>query len=168
VIGYLPAGTAAVRTITNSPGRTSRASVWSPIAHVVPGAVGGLAAVAVVALAIVAALRLRAQTFPSLAAAGALAAYLLVGAYVLPWYPAWVLPSAALTRRSWLSGIVAVHAAFLVAAYELPRRVVSGTATTWLGGAFIAAGEFLLLATFVAVVARASRANLAGRVDASA
>jgi hypothetical protein len=48
-----------------------------------------------------------------------MAAYLVGGVYVLPWYSAWALPASALTRRSFLGVLVATHGAFLVAVYEL-------------------------------------------------
>jgi MYXO-CTERM domain-containing protein len=151
-VGYLPVGTAALRTLADSRGRTSRASVWSPISSLIHGSVGDLALVLVVALAVIGALRFRAQALPSLAATGSIAAYLLAGAYVLPWYPAWALPSAALARRSWLSVLVAVHAALLVAVYELPARSMPGSSTAWLGGAFVVGAAVVVLAGFTCLL----------------
>jgi hypothetical protein len=151
-IGYLPFGSAALRTVADARSRTSRASVWSPISNLLHGSVGGLAVVVVGALAVIAALRFRAQALPSLAAAGSVAAYLLAGAYVLPWYPAWALPSAALTHRSWLSMLIAAHAALLVAVYELPARSVPGSFTAWLGGAFVVGATIVVLAGFACLL----------------
>jgi hypothetical protein len=159
VVGYLPVGTAALRHIAGSQSRTSRASVWSTVARAVPGAVGKPSVIAVVALVLIVALRFRTQPLPSLAAAAAIAPYLFLGAYVLPWYPAWALPSAAVARRSWLSVLVAVHAAFLVAAYEFPRGLVGGTLTARVSGAFNVSGAFVMLVVFVLL--------LAGRTSAS-
>ncbi len=153
LVGYLPVGSAALRTLAGSEGRTSRVSVWSPVSSLLHGPVGGLAVVVVAALALIGARRYRAQALPSLAAVGSIAAYLFAGAYVLPWYPAWALPSAALARRSWVSVLVAVHAAFLVAVYELPRRVAPGTVTAWLGGILVVGAACVALSGFVSLLA---------------
>jgi hypothetical protein len=158
VAGYLPAGTAALRTIAGAQGRTSRASLWSPISSLVQGPVGGLAVVVVVVLAVVGARRFRARALPSLAAVGSLAAYLLAGAYVLPWYPAWALPSAALARRSWLSVLIAVHAALLVAVYELPRGTATATIAAWLGGGLVVGAAVVALAGCAYLIAGTRRA----------
>ena len=55
---------------------------------------------------------------PTTTALATTAAYLIAGAYVLPWYSAWALPTAAVERRSGVAVIVAAQAAFLVAVYE--------------------------------------------------
>jgi hypothetical protein len=159
LVGYLPVGSAGLRTLFDSEGRTSRASVWSPVSSVRHGSVGGLAIVAVAAFALIGARRFRAQGLPSLAAVGSIAAYLFAGAYVLPWYPAWALPSAALARRSWLSVLVAVHAAMLVAVYELPRQAVAGTVTAWLGGVFVFAVTAVVIAGCASLLAAPRAGN---------
>jgi hypothetical protein len=159
VAGYAFAGSAALRTVADAAGRTSRASVWSPISRVLPGAVGGAALLTVVVLALVGARRFRSESGPALAVAAAFAAYLVAGAYVLPWYPAWALPSAALVRRSWVAILVAAHAAFLVAAYELPRRVASGSLSALVRGIAFATVAFAVLAAFVAFLSRSHPAE---------
>ena len=68
-------------------------------------------AVVVLGLVVVAAWRWRAASRPGTAATAPMAAYLVGGAYVLPWYSAWALPTAALARRSFLGVLVATHAA---------------------------------------------------------
>ena len=158
-VGYLPFGTPAFRSIAGAVNRTSRASVWSPISNVLHDSVGRAALVTVLALAVAAAFRSRSQPLPALAAVGAIAAYLFAGAYVLPWYPVWALPAAALARRSWLSILVATDAAFLVAAYEFPR-----TSAPW---SFDAVGRavsltplaVVLLTVFVTLLVSSSRGD---------
>jgi hypothetical protein len=60
--------------------------------------------------------RLRAKS-PSLLVGGAVVAYLLAGAYVVPWYAVWALPALALARRSWITTVTVVCAALLMLAY---------------------------------------------------
>jgi hypothetical protein len=49
------------------------------------------------------------------------AAYLAVGAYVLPWYAMWSLPSLAATTRRTFASVAAAGYGVLLAAYELPQ-----------------------------------------------
>jgi hypothetical protein len=153
-VGYLPAGTAALHNVSNSANRTSRASIWSPIARAVQGPVGAMALTAVAVLALVAAVRLRSQPFPAISAAGSFAAYLVVGAYVLPWYSAWALPSAALARRTWVAILVAAHAAFLVVAYEFPRRFAPGSFDAVGRAVSLTPIAIVALSTYVVLLAR--------------
>lgn len=100
---YLPAGgTAAVAPLIASSGRISRASVWGPLHGLAAGAgplhpvIGALAVVAVLTAGVwlvAAAVR---RNDPATAMAAPLLAYVLLGAYVLPWYLVWVLPLLAL------------------------------------------------------------------------
>jgi alpha-1,6-mannosyltransferase len=60
--------------------------------------------------------RLRDRT-PALAVGGATLAYLLAGAYVVPWYTVWALPALALVRRSWVTALTLVAAAAITLAY---------------------------------------------------
>ena len=56
--------------------------------------------------------------------AGALFAFLVAGAYVMAWYPAWVLPLIALRWRNKLSLVIAAHASVLVLAQvERPSQL---------------------------------------------
>jgi hypothetical protein len=151
--GYLPAGGAALRTVSGAAGRTSRASVWDPLRSF-PGLVGAAAVVTVVVLAVAGALRFRSQALSSLSATAAMGAYLFAGAYVLPWYSAWALPSAGLARRSWLAQLVAVHSAILVAAYELPRHVVPGSAAAVERAVVLGSAAYAVVALFVWLLAR--------------
>jgi glycosyl transferase family 87 len=78
-----------------------------------------MAAGAVLLLAAVVAGRRLGRATPALAAGGAVLAYMLAGAYVLPWYVFWGLPVLALCWRSPLAWVAAGHAAVLLLA-QLP------------------------------------------------
>jgi hypothetical protein len=80
----------------------------------------GLALVVVLAAVLVTA-RHRKASAEDLAGTS-LAPYLLGASYVLPWYPAWVLPSLARERMSLLARIVALQAILLFAVD--PQRIV--------------------------------------------
>jgi hypothetical protein len=155
--GYLPFGAVAVRAVAGSVNRTSRASVWSPISAALHDPVGAAALVTVVVLSLVAALRLRSQPVPALAVVGTVAAYLLAGAYVLPWYAVWALPAAALARRSWIAILVAADAAFLVAAYEFPRHVTPGSFDAVGRGVSLIPIAVVALLVFAVLLVRARR-----------
>ena len=156
-VGYLPLGTTAVHAIAGTANRTSRASVWSPIAHALRSQVGAVALVTVALPALVAAYRFQSQPLPALGAVSAIAAYLFVGAYVLPWYAAWGLPAAALARRSWISKLVAIDAAFLVAAYEFPRQFAAGSFDAVGRAVTLIPVAVVMLAVFVTALARSGR-----------
>lgn len=151
VAGYLPFGLVAVRAVGGAERGNARGSPWdlvSTLTH--PPSV--IVKLVVFALVCGAAWRLRGAARPASAATAPAAAYLIGGAFVLPWYPAWALPTAALERRSLLSFLVAAHAAFLVAVYELELpghptlKGVMGSVRTGL----IAIFAFALLATLLA------------------
>jgi hypothetical protein len=117
-LGYAPVGAVAARAVFGAERGNTRASPWDLVSTLLhpPGAI---VAIIVLALVGVSAWRSRAAARPGTAATAATAAYLVGGAFVLPWYPAWALPTAALERRSFLAVLVAAHAGFLVAVYEL-------------------------------------------------
>jgi hypothetical protein len=54
---------------------------------------------------------------PAVAAGGAVVIYLLVAAYVLPWYAGWALPVLALAWRSRLALLAQLQASLLVLVY---------------------------------------------------
>ena len=88
------------------------------------GRIAEISLLVVIALLLVVVLpRLRDPT-PTLAAGGAVLAYLLAGAYVLPWYAFIVLPALSLHWKSRLNLLVTALAALLVAAYG-PRPTVA-------------------------------------------
>jgi len=55
----------------------------------------------------------------------ALVGWVAFGAYVLPWYAIWALPTAALHARSRLAALVAVQGALATAAFLIPRSALS-------------------------------------------
>jgi hypothetical protein len=82
--------------------------------------------VSVLALAGLTLLRRVDRLVPAVAAGTALLAYLLLGAYVLPWYLAWGLPALALAWRSPLAWLTLGYGALLHLSYvpvtaERPR-----------------------------------------------
>jgi hypothetical protein len=55
----------------------------------------------------------------------ALTGWVAFGAYVLPWYAIWALPTAALHARSRLTALVALQGALATAAFLVPRSLLS-------------------------------------------
>ncbi len=118
-IANLAAGPVAVaRALAEAGQQHSRSSVWNaPFAVAPDRLVGLLALVASIALGVVLARRHLADLHPEAVVAAALAGYLLLGAYVLPWYHAWVLLPAALLWRSRLALGLTVASAVLLLGY---------------------------------------------------
>ena len=80
-----------------------------------------LAGVVVVVVAAVLVVVARREPHPAGATTAPVLAYLLLGAYVLPWYAVWVLPALVATARRRLGLVVVVLAAVFQLA-ELPGR----------------------------------------------
>ena len=157
VVGYIPAGTEAVRTIGSAGnGGNSRASIWDPISSLLHPRTAVMVTIVLV-LALFAAHSWRSASRPSTTALASTAAYLIGGVYVLPWYPAWALPTAALERRSRLSWLVAIQAAFLVAVYEyeLPAHPMLTGVAAVTRTALLQIGAWTALAAFVLLLLRA-------------
>ncbi len=155
-IGYAPAGISAVRAVAHAGNGNTRASVWDPISSLLhPNTTTMLVGMA--ALTVIAAFGWRAARRPQTTTLAVLAASLVGGVYVLAWYPAWALPTAALERRSRLSALVAAHAAFLVAVYEYERPNHTTLHGAWgiVRDVIVQAGAWTALALFVALLARA-------------
>jgi hypothetical protein len=131
----LAGGNAAVEPLREARHQVSRSSIWyAPrrevtfdlIADAMRGRDAGLTAsgrvvrwsgLAVAGLALLLVLpRLRART-PAPVVVGAVLAYLLAGAYVVPWYAVWALPVLALAHRSWMTGVTTAVAAAVTIAY---------------------------------------------------
>jgi alpha-1,6-mannosyltransferase len=114
--GYLAfGGLRAVGPVLAAASQQSRASIWGLVPGGSPGVPGALLVVFVAAALV--APRLRGQS-PVAALGAALAAYLLVAAYVLPWYFAWALPLAALDPASPLSRLVGAQTVTTLIAYQ--------------------------------------------------
>jgi alpha-1,6-mannosyltransferase len=159
LVGYLPAGWSAVHAVGDAGnGGNSRASVWDPISSLLHPSTA-LMVGAVVVLALFAAHTWRTTPRSSTSALATTAAYLIAGVYVLPWYSAWALPSAALERRSRLAWLVALQAAFLVAVYEyeLPAHpTLTGFAAVMRTG-LLQVGVWTALAAFFLLLVRERR-----------
>src|SRR4029077_1014294 len=121
-------GSAALAPLRAASSWHSKASLWTfPISWLERSGLGlrgthahalgtAAVAVAVVVAAVVVASRLR-DLDPALAAGGAALVYLLVGAYVLPWYAGWALPVLALAWRSRLALLAQLQASLLLLVY---------------------------------------------------
>jgi hypothetical protein len=131
----LAGGRTAVEPLGKAEQNVSRSSIWNAprreitfdlVDKGVRGGVAGATASARVtrwahlAVAALAALlivpRLRAKSPAVLVGAAALA-YLLAGAYVVPWYAVWGLPLLALAPRSWVTGVTLAITATVSLAY---------------------------------------------------
>jgi hypothetical protein len=111
--------------LTNSDGRTNLFGLGRvhEFSHDFLQAASTVSAITVIVLAaVVVAGRLRDNT-PALVVGGAVAAYLLAGAYVLPWYAAWALPVLVLEWRSGLTRIVLAQSALYLIAYQYRQGV---------------------------------------------
>ena len=153
IAAYGPVGLIAVRDIAHAGNGNTRASVWDPISTVLhPNAT--LMTIGALALAAVAAWRWSRAAHPATTSLATTAAYLIGGVYVLPWYPVWALPSAALERRSRLAALVGAHAAFLVAVYEYeaPAHVTLSGAWGVIRSVLTQLGAWTALAVFVAML----------------
>ena len=62
---------------------------------------------------------------PTPGVVAAVAAWLVFGGYVLPWYTVWALPAAAMLVRGRLSWLVAVQGAVITAAFVIPRSTIT-------------------------------------------
>ena len=118
-LAHLAAGPVAVaRALAEAGQQHSRSSVWNAAFAVAPDRLVGLLALgASIALGALLVRRHLADRHPEAVVAAALTGYLLLGAYVLPWYHAWVLLPAALVWRSRLALGATVASAVLLLGY---------------------------------------------------
>jgi hypothetical protein len=156
VLGYAPVGAVAVRAVFGAERGNTRASPWDLVRSFTHSS-SAIVLPMVGLLVAVAAWRWRAAARPGATATATIAAYLVGGAFVLPWYPAWALPTAALERRSFLGVLVALHGVFLVAVYEfeLPAHTSLTGAWSIVRTTAIAACAFGALAAYARRLARA-------------
>jgi hypothetical protein len=167
-IGYAVAGIDAIRAVGGAGNGNTRASLWDPISSLVhPGTTSML--ILVMLFVMVAAWSWGSASRPETTALATMGAYLVGGVYVLPWYPAWALPIAALERRSRLAALVGLHAAFLVAVYEyeLPAHPTIWGAPAVFRSVVIQLGAWTALVVFVVLLVRA-RSPRAEHADADA
>ncbi len=142
-LAYLPLGTTGFSAFAHNRASLSRASAWefprlltgldhrhSAINFGLPQSDTQLliilGTVVMVGVAVWTAVRLRRRADPSIPVAAALGSYLVFAPYVLPWYPAWVIPTLALTPRAPIARLLALQGAALVIVYELKTQSLSG------------------------------------------
>jgi hypothetical protein len=138
-LAYLPLGPSGLSAFVHNRGSLSRASAWelprllsgldhrhTPIRLGLPQSdtqllvtVGALATAVVTTWL---AVRLRRVDHPAVGLVAAIGAYLVVAPYVLPWYPAWVIPALALVIDRPVARLLAAQASLLVVVYELKTQ----------------------------------------------
>jgi alpha-1,6-mannosyltransferase len=124
---------ASLHVLASTDHRVSRASAWNVVRlWLVPASSHGgtgapldlvlfAAGIAVLVVACALGVVFRHEPDPFAGAGAAAASYMAVGAYVLPWYAMWSLPSLAATARRTFASIAAAGYGLLLAAYELPQ-----------------------------------------------
>jgi hypothetical protein len=123
LIGYgIVGGTTAIEPLRAAQLHFSGPSVWKGPnrwlgGHGISRWVATTATATVVALTLFLARRRIDHADPALVAGGAVFAYCLLGAYVLPWYVFWGLGAFALAWRSRLTWLALLHGAVLHLAY---------------------------------------------------
>src|SRR4051812_48014225 len=153
VAASIPAGVVALRNAVHAGKGNTHASLWDPITTVTHVNLTILL-VLVLALAALAAYLRRDRPRPSAPALAATTAYLVGGAYVLPWYSAWALPLAAVERRSRLAWLVAAQSVFLVAVYEfeLPAHPTLKGVLAVMRTTVVQLSAWALLAAFLVIL----------------
>jgi hypothetical protein len=138
-LAYLPLGTTGLSAFVHNRGSISRASAWelprlltgldhahTPIRLGLPTSDTQLlvtaGALVTGLLTVWLAVRLRHIDHPAVGLVAAIGAYLVVAPYVLPWYPAWIIPALALVVDRPVSRLLVVQASLLVVVYELKTQ----------------------------------------------
>jgi hypothetical protein len=138
-LAYLPLGTTGLSAFVHNRGSLSRASAWelprlltgldhrhTPIRLGLPMSDTQLlvtaGALVTAVLTFWLAVRLRRVDHPAVGVVAAIGAYLVVAPYVLPWYPAWVIPALALIVDRPVARLLAAQASLLVVVYELKTQ----------------------------------------------
>jgi len=111
--------------------------------------------------------RLRDNT-PTLLVGSAVVAYLLAGAYVLPWYAAWALPVLVLEWRSGLTRLVLAQSALYLIAYQYRQGIPASVPYRALFASNVAlvVFEFTIILALVVMIVRQRRPERA-RVGAA-
>ena len=141
-LAYLPFGLTGFSAFAQNRGSLSRASVWQ-IPRLLTGidrqhaaanfglplglttTIVTVGTVVTVALTIAIAIRMRRAPDPIIPTIGAVGTFLVFAAYVLPWYPAWVIPVIALAPRRPMSRLLLLQGSVLVVIYELKFQGLS-------------------------------------------
>jgi hypothetical protein len=111
--------------LTNAEGRTNLFGLgrFHEFSHDFLRTASTLSTITVIVLAaVLVAGRLRDNT-PAPVVGGAVVAYLLAGAYVLPWYAAWALPVLVLEWRSGLTRLALAQSALYLIAYQYRQGI---------------------------------------------
>ena len=141
-LAYLPVGASGLSAFVHNRGALSRASAWqlprlltgldrqhTPIRTGLPMSDTQLlvtvGALLTATLTFWLAVRLRRSDHPAMPVVAAIGAYLVVAPYVLPWYPAWIIPALALVVHRPVARLLLVQASFLVVVYELKTQGLS-------------------------------------------
>lgn len=144
---------------------TSRVSIWEPMASSHRSVLAAALVVAFTAAIVVARLH-KGSAAPALVAA--CAGYLLVAAYVLPWYFAWVLPLAALDPEPVLPRLLLAQTAVTLLAYQYRATRRPDALDHLLRDGDALARLFVLTAAAVLAVAALRRTRARARVPARA
>jgi alpha-1,6-mannosyltransferase len=122
----------------------------------------------IVLAAVLVAGRLRDNT-PALVVGSAVVAYLLAGAYVLPWYAVWALPVLVLEWRSGLTRLVLAQSALYLMAYQYRQGVPASVPYRAIFASNVALVffELTIIVALVVMIVRQRRPERA-RVEAAA
>ena len=163
--GYAVVGPKAFTALGANRSVQSRASVWQLVPHHLAVTVGtsrsewlGLLSmisfVAIVVLVLVTAWRWRGALEPTTGVVLALASFVVLGVYVLPWYMAWMLPTACLAPGRVMRVFAAVMCTFLPIVYAVKFRALPNPVETgwWVFGAYV--GPVLIVGLFCVLLAR--------------
>jgi hypothetical protein len=175
-LAYLPLGASGLSAFVHNRGSLSRASAWelprlltgldhrhTPINLGLPASTTQLlvsvGALVTVVLTLAVAIRMRRADHPAVALIAALGTYLVVAPYVLPWYPAWVIPALALVIERPVARLLALQAAVLVVVFEVKTQSVGPIASTliWWSAVCISVAVALV---FVLALRRSQRARV--------
>ena len=141
-------------------GLVTRTSIWNLYPLRAPlvgsfgdGAVTQLSLMAIGVAVVVVSLR---GTVPAERVLGAVTAWLVLSAYVMPWYTVWAMPLAARDPRQPLARVVAAQGALVTVAFLIPRHLIANWFVSFPLGWI---GPIALLVAFVRAVRAAPTAG---------
>jgi alpha-1,6-mannosyltransferase len=167
-LAYLPLGTTGFSAFVKNRGSLSRASAWelprlltgldhrhTAIKLGLPNSdtqlLISLGALVTVAITIWLAIRMARARNPAIGVVAALGGYLIFAPYVLPWYPAWVIPTIGLVPRVPVARLLALQGAALVVVYELKTQQLGGAVSNVVWWTAVAGSCALAIAFIVSV-----------------
>lgn len=169
VAAYLVAGgLAAIRPLDAARLQESRATIWQLVGvrglaahdlhiHLARGEVATASILTVLVVAAIFVVGRLSDPTPALAAGAAAVAYLLIAAYVLPWYLGWVIPVLALQWRARTTRFIAAWSATIIVAYQYRPERHLDVLDRVLRSAVVATQAVSLAAVLVLLVATAWR-----------